>query len=83
MHYEYHKITSKILLNPKGILHYKGINIASTERALCDRLYLTPKHYFDNLERISRNKAFDIAEIYESKRLILDLKHLQDVTPHP
>ncbi|MDR3168795.1 MAG: hypothetical protein LBU27_03400 [Candidatus Peribacteria bacterium] len=40
--YHYQRITPKILLNPMGILHKKGITIASIERAICDRLYLTP-----------------------------------------
>jgi hypothetical protein len=40
--YQYQRITPKILLNPMGMLHEKGITIASVERAICDRLYLTP-----------------------------------------
>ncbi|MDR0860820.1 MAG: hypothetical protein LBO09_07825 [Candidatus Peribacteria bacterium] len=42
IHYEYHKISSNILLNPQGITYQNGIAIASVERAICDRLYLSP-----------------------------------------
>jgi hypothetical protein len=65
-----------------GILHKKGITIASIERAICDRLYLTPWYYFDNLRNISWTKVFEIAEIYQNKRLILDLTHLKNGTQY-
>lgn len=80
--YEYHKIHPKFLLNPKWINYINNINIASVERAICDRLYLTPWYYFDNLRNIDWDKIFDIAEMYQNKRLILDLKNLQNVTKY-
>ena len=80
--YQYHKITPKILLNPAGILHHGGIATASIERAICDRLYLTPGYYFDNLRNVSRTKIFEVAEIYENRRLILDLTQLKNGTQY-
>ena len=78
INYTYNKIATSILLNPKGITYNKWVAFASIERAICDRLYLTPWHHFDNLRNISRNKLLEIAEIYNNKRLILDITQLKN-----
>ena len=49
--------------------------IASKERAICDRLYLSKNYYFDNLENVNLEKLEIISEIY-NKRVILDIKKL-------
>jgi hypothetical protein len=80
--YEYHKISEKILLNPKGIVYQDGIAIASKERAICDRLYLSPRYYFDHLDDVNWKKLLDIAEIYQNKRLLLDIIQLRNGIKH-
>lgn len=76
----YKTIKPEISLDPTGINHRQGYAIASPERALCDRLYLTPNHYFDNLRSIDRDKAEEIASIYDNKRLLLDIQRLKNGT---
>jgi hypothetical protein len=49
--------------------------IATPERAICDRLYLSPNYYFDNLENIDKEKLLEISQIY-NKRVILEIKKL-------
>jgi len=49
--------------------------IASAERAICDRLYLSPNYYFDNLEAIDKEKLQEISLIY-NKRVILEINNL-------
>jgi|GEM_PF-1661976 hypothetical protein len=41
-------------------------------------LYLNPSYYFDNLRAINREKVFEIAKIYNNKRLILDLEKIKN-----
>ena len=69
----YKKITSKILLDPLGIEHNNNYSIASAERAICDKIYLSPLSSFDNLEHISFEKLYHISQIYPRRvRLSLD-----------
>jgi len=49
--------------------------IASKERAICDRIYLSKNYYFDNLEWIDKEKILEISQIY-NKRVILEIKKL-------
>ncbi|MDP3381306.1 MAG: hypothetical protein Q8S84_07580 [bacterium] len=49
--------------------------IASKERAVCDRIYLSKNYYFDNLESINLEKLEEISQIY-NKRVILEIKKL-------
>jgi hypothetical protein len=51
--------------------------IASAERAICDRLYLTSNYYFDNLENIDFEKLEEISQIY-NKRVVKQVKKLRD-----
>ena len=78
--YSYKTIKPEIALDPSGIYYNQWYAMASPERALCDRLYLTPNYYFDNLRNIDRNKVEEIAQIYNNKRLLLDIKKLKNDT---
>jgi len=71
----YSKIKNTILQNPLGIIHYQGYAIACPERAICDRIYLSPNYYFDNIENIDFTKLEEISQIY-NKRVILEIKKL-------
>lgn len=50
--YIYRKIKNEILLNSIGINNKHHIQIATSERAICDKLYLDGDEYFDNLRNI-------------------------------
>jgi len=50
--YIYRKIKDDILLNPLGIKNENNIQVATPERAMCDKLYLDGDEYFDNLRNI-------------------------------
>ncbi len=80
--YQYKTIKKEILFNPIWIYNKNWYAIASLERAICDRLYLTPKYYFDNLRSIDWDKVLEIAEIYQNKRLILDIIHAKNDTQY-
>ena len=73
--FEYHKIKSDILINPLWIVHQWSYMIASKERAICDRLYLSPDYYFDNLEDLNIDLLDSISQIY-SKRVILAVQDI-------
>lgn len=78
--YSYSKIHDDILLNPLGIYHKNNYSIASKERAVCDKLYLSSGYYFDNLEGIDFEKLEQISKIY-NKRLqkeIISLRHVYE-----
>ena len=77
----YQKIKNDILVNPAGIIRQdNNINIASTERALLDTLYLNKEYYFDVITGIDKRKIIELLTVYRSKNLqiraekILDLK---------
>jgi len=76
--FSYHRIKNDILYNPAGIIHKEAYSIASPERAICDRLYLTPNYYFDNFNSINRESLVSIAESYNNKRLLLDIQKLKN-----
>jgi len=65
--YKYSKITDTILLNPIWIFHKKNYSIATKERAICDRLYLTPWYYFDSLSWVDFEKLGEISKIYNTR----------------
>jgi hypothetical protein len=50
--------------------------IASLERAICDRIYISPNYYFDNLSDVNWDKLEEIAQIY-NKRVIKEIKLLR------
>jgi hypothetical protein len=71
----YLKIKDSILLNPLWLINTWSYTIASAERAICDRLYLSPEYYFDNLEHIDLVQLVQIAQIY-NKRVVLAINTL-------
>jgi len=73
--YVYHKIKDATLTNLQGIIRKpNGINIATPERALLDKLYLNPQAYFDNLNIIDKEKALALLDIYNNKALEKNIK---------
>lgn len=69
--YIYRKIKDEILLNPFGIHHDNFTFIASSERAICDKLYLDGEEYFDNLKKIDWQFMKEINEkVYDNNKVI-------------
>jgi len=66
------KIKDEILYNPLWLIKKNWYYLASTERAICDRLYVSKNYYFDNLSEIDKERLWDIAQIY-NKRVILEV----------
>ena len=75
LNFECRKIKDEILYNPLWIIQTGTYAIATAERAVCDRLYLSPRYYFDNLRPLKKEKLLEIAEIY-GKRVVLEVKDL-------
>ncbi|MDA9128878.1 hypothetical protein N9J72_00180 [Candidatus Gracilibacteria bacterium] len=73
--FSYKKIKDSILLNPQGIIQEDNIIIASLERAICDRVYLSKDYYFDDLSSIDLEKLHDISHIY-NKRVVLEIAQI-------
>lgn len=69
------KLKDSILYNPIWLINKWWYMIASKERAICDRLYLSQNYYFDNLEWIDKQKLVEISQIY-NQRVILQVKKL-------
>jgi len=69
------KIKDAILLNPLWLNYTGRYFIASKERAICDRIYLSGDYYFDNLSGVDFEKLETIAAIY-NKATILHIKKL-------
>ena len=65
------KIKESILLNPLGVIHKNHYAIATPERAICDRVYLSWEYYFDNLSQVDFVKLKEISLIYNKKTIIL------------
>jgi len=68
------KMKDYVLSNTKGIEQANGVAIATTERAILDRLYISKKYYFDNLQGINWDKVFEILPIYHNKRMEKNVK---------
>lgn len=73
--YTYLKIKDDILMNPIWLIHTWNYTIATKERAICDRVYLSKNYYFDTLENIDFEFLEEISQIY-NKRVILEIKQL-------
>lgn len=65
-HIQFFKIKNSILLNPLGIEYNGKYLIASKERAICDRVYLTGSQHFDHLESVDWKKLGAISHIYNT-----------------
>ncbi len=68
--YRYLKLKDSILHNPLWMIHHWNYAIASPERAICDRLYLSKEYYFDSIEHINIKKIQKISKLY-NKRVVL------------
>ncbi len=73
--FRYFKIKDDILFSPLGIERKDFVNMASVERAIADRIYLTPGYYFDNLRGIDVKKLKEISTIY-NKRTQREIKKI-------
>ena len=67
--YRYRQIKKEILYNLEGIEQHDNINIATTERAILDMMYLNSECYFDNLNAVSKKRIKQLLPIYQSQRL--------------
>ncbi len=74
-HIRFSKIKTSILLNPLGIEYNGKYLIASRERAICDRIYLSGKQHLDSLHSVDFVKLVEISKIY-NKTTILHVKNL-------
>lgn len=73
--YKYYKIDLEIFTNPVGIATKNGITQATPERAMCDRIYLTPNYYFDNIDAINKVLLLQVSKIY-NKRVQKEVEQL-------
>jgi hypothetical protein len=68
--YIFRKIKGEILANPAGIDKQENqINIATTERAFLDLIYLNKDYYFDNLNPLNKQRIYKLLPLYQSKAL--------------
>jgi len=74
--FQYSKIKDAVLFNPLGIARVGGTIVATAERAVCDRVYLSPGYYFDNLRGLNREKLRKISRIYENERVREEIEKL-------
>jgi len=65
-----HQVKDAVLFASMGVLQERQYSIASSERAVCDSLYLSPKMTFDRIENLNSEKLLATATIYENKSLI-------------
>ena len=69
--YIYRKIKDSILLNTLGVKNENGVQVACTERAVCDKLYLDGDEYFDNLRSINWELMGQLNdEVYSNNKTI-------------
>lgn len=55
--YKSRQLKDKYLYNPAGIIDQPNYKIASTERAVADMLYFSPRYYFDSHDLIDWKKV--------------------------
>lgn len=63
----YATLRDTILSNPLGIEHREMAMIATPERALCDRLYLSPNTSFDNVRALDPKKLLALSTLYNAR----------------
>ena len=74
--FRYRQIKGEILYNLEGIEQRDNINIATTERAVLDMMYLNSECYFDNLNVVNKKRIMQLLPIYQSKRLTGRVKEM-------
>ena len=68
--YVFRKLKNQILFNTKGVQRLENhINIATSERAFLDILYLNTDYYFDNLSPLNIDSINKLLPLYSSKAL--------------
>ncbi|MEZ5070104.1 MAG: hypothetical protein R2751_03820 [Bacteroidales bacterium] len=73
----YRKLKGEIIANMKGISRQSNqVNIATTERAFLDLLYLNKNYHFDNLHPLNQKNTFDLLPVYRSNALTDRVKKL-------
>lgn len=71
--YLYRKIKDIVLLNTLGVLNENGVQMASIERAICDKLYLDGVEYFDNLRNVNWDLMSQLNnQVYNDNKVILN-----------
>lgn len=74
--FQYRMMPERVLDNGKGIINNRKYFIATKERAFCDKIYKDGIGYFDDLSGLNKEKTFEIAKIYNNKRLLADVKKI-------
>jgi predicted transcriptional regulator of viral defense system len=74
--FQYCKIKESVLSNPLGIVSTGQAVVATAERAVCDRIYLSPQYYFDNLRGLDLKKLIAISKIYGNDRVEKEVEEL-------
>ena len=74
--FRFSKVKDSVLLNQLWLEHKWLYTIASIERAICDKIYLSKHYYFDDLSDIDFKKLEEISKIYKNKRLISEVNTL-------
>jgi predicted transcriptional regulator of viral defense system len=65
--YRYRRLVKRVLLDPLGVREEGGARVASVERAVCDRLFLSPGYHFDNLRGLDPERLQLISRIYNKR----------------
>ena len=66
----YKKIKDKILYNNLGITVENNVTLATSERAICDLIYLGFDYYFDNLRKIDFDLMSNLNyQLYKNKEV--------------
>ena len=76
VNFKFSKIKDWVLLNQLWLEHKKQYTIASVERAICDRIYLSKNYYFDDMWDVDLEKLEEISHIYNNKRVVWEVKKL-------
>jgi len=74
--FEYKRLPEEILNNRMGIINADNYFIATKERAVCDYIYKSGLHQFDDVSELSAGELLKISKIYKSKRLESDIVKL-------
>lgn len=77
--FTFKKLKDELLFNPTGIIFKNNYNIATSERAFLDTIYLNTEYYFDNLSSLNWEKCFEWAPLYKNHQMIKRLnKHYKN-----
>ena len=74
--FQYCKAKESVLSNPLGVISVGQSVVATVERAVCDRIYLSPRYYFDNLRGLDLKKLSAISKIYGNTRVEKEVEAL-------